>query len=86
MVRPVKNKANGTNPPITPTAISFPICFLDKVLISFHLEKLIIMPIIASATIPFFKVVKTIGLGITVTAIFVRKLLVPEIRAVKSAR
>src|SRR3989344_2182481 len=80
-VSPIKKRRNGTDPPIMPIAISRIVSRRESLGISRHERNTIRRPKIKSATTAFLSVVNTTGSCTAVTAIFVRKLFVPERKA-----
>ncbi len=86
ILSPVKKRIKGRLPPIIPMASSLITSFLVIFLSSCLLRTVLKRPISNTATTTFFRKVKTTGSDIVVTAIFARKVLVPEMTAVVKAR
>ena len=81
IVRPVKNKAKGTPPPTIPIKNNFPQSALESFFNFFNKPSPKRRKDKDSATKPFFKVVKIMGLA-TETEILAKKIAKPEITAV----
>lgn len=86
IVKPVKNNANGIDPPTIPIANNFIICCLFNAFISFHFFKITITPMRKIATSEFFNVVYKTGSFTAVTPILFKKFDAPDIAAVANAK